>query len=156
MISLLISSQSLSNLKWCEMEATTCSPALVQRMVGLSRPLAEHWMVISLSSSRHWEGWGVGVNLSFSATQVKTTQAYYIGGKHKRGRAVHVKASFVQLILQMNDTELMRIMFRHIQGDVATDCTHLMSITSEVYLRLRSYKQGLARQNTDMPGHLSQ
>lgn len=29
------------------------TPALVQRMVGLSLPLAEHWMVILLSSSRH-------------------------------------------------------------------------------------------------------
>lgn len=50
----------------------------------------------------------------------------------------------------------MQIMFRHIRGDVATGAIELMSITSEVYLGLRSYKQGLARQNTDMPGHLSQ
>lgn len=53
----------------------------------------------------------------------------------------------------------MQIVFRHIQRNVVTGThvhTDLMRITSEVYLRLRSYKQGLARQNSDMSAHLSQ
>lgn len=47
-------------------------------------------MVISLSSSKHWEGCGVGVNFSFSETQVKTAHAH--------------------------DTKLMQIMSGHIRG----------------------------------------
>lgn len=69
-------------------------------MVGGSLPLAEHWMGISLSNSKHWEGCGVGVNFSFSETQVK---------------AQHTSHT--------DDTKLTQIMFRHIWENVSTGTT---------------------------------
>lgn len=63
-------------------------PGLVQRIVGLSRPLAEHWIMISLSSSRHCEVWGVGVNFSLSETQVKTPYTHYTCGGMGAGQSL--------------------------------------------------------------------
>lgn len=88
-------------------------------MVGGSLPLAEHWMGISLSNSKHWEGCGVGVNFSFSETQVK---------------AQHTSHT--------DDSKLTQIMFRHIWEKCVNrhdEHTDLMSVKAEIYQRLRSW-----------------
>lgn len=138
---------SLSGLSWYTLYVST--PALVQRMVGISLPVAEHWMVISLSSSRHWAGWGVGVNFSFSETQVKTPHAQK--SKHCKcitnrldGR-VYGRASFVQLAQLMKCRKADKT---HVQTHSGKST---LNMKTEAYHKMRSNEQRADKTATHQP-----